>query len=365
MRAVFALAVLAGCHVVERSQIARPGAIASVAIHAKAVAKRPSVVLTEAGTLRFIEALECPSENVFVQQAGTEIKTKPNLATFVVGIVASSVGAISLIRGISDDDPGSSPFTYAGIGLVGVGLPFAIGPWVGNRTELVPGEVGQAVHTPGPVVPCGERAVTAKTATIKVRGVELHGTIDNEGVFSISPYMIVDAFETTTIPAWDIAVTLDGDRTKQVAAMLDGGALASRAKAFLATARFDSKIEPMRMVPGLVPGALRVTMTTTAEGAALRLALPIKNDGPGPSWALRGHVTAPGQPAIDGRVMYIGAVAKGETVDVVLSIPVSPQASEALREATIDLSIELRDAHGTAPATPVRFRGPVLVDPTR
>jgi hypothetical protein len=40
-------------------------------------------------------------------------------------------------------------------------------------------------------------------------------------------------------------------------------------------------------------------------------------------------------------------------------------ATDALRNATTDLSIELRDAHGTAPTTPVRFRGTILVDAPR
>jgi hypothetical protein len=95
------------------------------------------------------------------------------------------------------------------------------------------------------------------------------------------------------------------------------------------------------------------------------MVLPIKNDGPGPAWAVRGHVNAPGQPAIDGRVMYIGAIAKGMAREAVLVIPVSPEAASNLRNASIDLSLELRDAHGTAPATPIRFRGTVIVDPTR
>lgn len=361
VRAVFALAVLSACHVVTRNEIVRPGTSERVVLQERAIAKRPTAILTEAGMLRLVEPLECPTENVISQQAGAEITTTPNLATFVVGIVASSVGAISVIRGISDEDPGGSPFTYAGAGLLAAGLPFAIGPWLGNRVELVPGEARPPVRTAGPAEPCGERPVLAKTATIRVRGVEVHGTVDPEGGFSISPYLIVDAYETTSIPAWDMAITLDGDRTRQLTATLEGGALAARASAFLANARFEAKVEPMRLVPGLVPGVPRVTMTATA----IRIALPIRNDGPGPSWGLRGHVSAPGTPAIDGRVMYIGAVPKGAALEIVLDIPISPQAAARLRDAQLELAIELRDAHGTAPATPIRYRGPVVVDPTR
>lgn len=352
------------CHVVERSQVTRPGKHELVVLRDRPTAKRPTVILTETGTLRFVEPLECPTEVTIHSSTGTEVITRPNLATFVVGIVAGSVGAISLIRGASDSDPAGSPFVYAGIGLLGAGLPFAIGPWLGNRTELVPGEEHPPTRHAGKPEDCGERGITARIATIKVRGVELYGTIDREGTFAVSPYAIVDAFETS-VPSWEVAATLDGDRTKQIAAIIDGGALATRAKAFLVSPGFDAKIEPMRLVPGLVPGALRVTMTTTPESSAIRITLPFKNDGPGPSWALRGHVTAPGHPGIDGRVMYIGAVAKGEAREAVLVVPVSPESAATLRNATVDLSVELRDAHGTAPAAPIRFRGTVTVDSTR
>ncbi len=362
MRVVLAIA-LAGCHLVERNEIVRPGTSERVTLKDRPVARRATIQLTDAGMLRFVEPLECPTENLIQQTAGTETVTRPNLATFVVGIVATSVGAISTIRGLSDADPGGSPFTYAGLGLLAVGAPFAVGPWIGNGTVTVEGAPRPTIRTPGPAEPCGERAVSAKTATIRVRGVELHGAVGKDGVFAVSPYTIVDAYEVSNVPMWDLAATLDGDRTKQLAAMIDGGALATRAKAFLATAKFETRIEPMRLVPGLVAGALRVGMMATGDG--IRIVLPIRNDGPGPAWALRGHVTASGAPAIDGRVIYFGSIAKGETREVEFTIPISPDAATALRNASIDLSVELRDAHGTAPATPIRFRGPLLVDPTR
>lgn len=364
MRVAVLIAGLAGCHVVERNDLVRPGTTERVTLRDRPVTRRPTIQLTDAGMLRFVEPLECPTENVVQQTAGTETVTRPNLATFVVGIIATSVGAISSIRGLSDADPGSSPFTFVGLGLLGAGAPFSIGPWLGNRTEVVEGAPRPAIRMPGPTEPCGERAVVAKTATLRVRGVELHGAIGSDGVFAVSPYTIVDAYEAANVPTWDIAATLDGDRTKQLAAMIDGGALATHAKAFLSTAKFETKVEPMRLVPGLVAGALRVGMAT-GEITAIRIVLPIRNDGPGPAWALRGHVTATGAPSIDGRVIYFGSIAKGETREAEFTIPVSTEAAAALRNAALDLSVELRDAHGTAPATPIRFRGPLLVDPTR
>lgn len=365
MRVALAIAALAGCHLVERNQIVRPGTSEQVVVRDRPIARRPTIRITDAGQLRFVEPLECPTEQVVQQISGTEQITKPNLATFVVGIVATSIGTISTIRGASDDDPGSSPFLFGGLVLAAGGLPFAIGPWIGNRTDIVEGAPRPPLRTPGPSEACGERPVIAKTATLRVRGVEIHGALDGDGLFSISPFAIVDAYETSTVPTWDVAATLDNDRTRQVTAMLDGGALATRARGFLAAAPFDARIEPMRLVPGLVPGALRVNLIAGAGGAAIRIALPLKNDGPGPAWGVRGHLTAPTAPAIDGRVLYIGSLAKGEGREASTIIPISPDAASELRNTTIDLSLELRDAHGTAPTTPVRFRGPIIVDPTR
>jgi len=46
-------------------------------------------------------------------------------------------------------------------------------------------------------------------------------------------------------------------------------------------------------------------------------------------------------------------------------IPVAPPAAAALRGAPVELSVELRDAHGTAPTPPVRFRGALVSEPAR
>ncbi len=360
------LVAIAGCHVMHSEEIRRPGPTERIRHPEGAIARRPALVLTDAGSLRFIEPLECPTEEIVAQVTGTELVTRPNLATFVVGVIASAAGGIMGVRGISDSDPGSSPFLYAGGALLVAGLPFAIGPWIGNRTELRPGAPIDPVRRPGPSEPCGDRPLAARAATLTVRGLEIRGAIDRDGVFAVSPYQIVDAFETVSVPAWEIAASIEADGgARTLTALLDGGALATHAKAFLATAEFDTKIEPMRLVPGIVAGTLRVSLTSTANGPAVRIVLPLQNPGPGPAWAVRGHITAPGTPAIDGRVLYAGSFAKGQTRSPELLIPVSDVAAAALRNAALDLTVELRDAHGTAPTTPLRFRGTILVDAPR
>ncbi len=365
---VVAIAAVAfgGCHVTTRENILRPGQREHVTHTDAPVAGRPTIALTDAGLLRFIEPLTCPTEDVIAQVSGTEIEVKPNLATFVVGVVATSIGAIASIRGLSDDDPAGSPFTYAGLGMLAAGLPFAVGPWLGTRTALVPGEPRPPIRTPGHAEACGERPLAARAATLRVRGIEIRGTIDTDGVFSVSPYMIVDAWDSGGVPTWDVEADIDTDAgVRRVTAQLDGGQLAVHAKAFLAKATFSTATEPFRLVPGIVAGEPHVTAANTPDGPAIRIVMPIKNDGPGPAWAVRGHVSAPGQPSIDGRVLYVGALAKGDARTVELSIPVTMEALAALRGATVDLSVELKDAYGTAPTTPIRFRGSIVLESSR
>ena len=364
--AVVAALALAGCHVVVREPVTRPGTVERIRHPEGAIARRPTVVLSEAGMLQFVEPLECPTEELERALAGTEITTRPNLATFAVASIAGALGAVMLVRGLAGDDPGGDPLVYAGAAGLAVGVPLAIGPWIGTGTELRAAPDAPATRRPGPSEPCGTRPLAARAATLAILGVEVRGTVDRDGTFSVSPFQLIDAFEAAGVAALDVSGTLEGgtgDRT--IAAVIEAGALSGRAAAWLARADFDAAIEPMRVIPNLVPGVVRVSLTSTGGAPAVRVVLPIRNDGPGGAWALRGHVVAPRTRAIDGRVIYVGAVGKGASVTRELLIPVTEAAAGELRNAAIELSIELRDAHGTAPSTPVRYRGPVFVDAPR
>ena len=57
MRAVTAVLALAGCHVTERDDIVRPGARERVRHPEHPTPRRPTLVLTDAGMLRFVEPL--------------------------------------------------------------------------------------------------------------------------------------------------------------------------------------------------------------------------------------------------------------------------------------------------------------------
>lgn len=360
---MLALGVLVtACHVTRQSELVTPLATERIVHQEGAQPRKPALVLTDAGTLRFIEPLECPTEEKVTTSTVTETEIGPNLATFVVGVIATSIGGVLAVRGLAGDDA-ASPLTYTGFASVAAGLPFAIGPWIGNRTERVPHGENTEQLRPGPSQSCGERALPASMATLTINGIEVHGKVAADGTFSVSPYQLVDAFDTKKLPTFDITAMVEtpgGARTVQ--SLIEGGALATRAPAFLAHVDADMKVEPMRLVPGIVAGTLRASLTQTADGPAMRIVLPLKNDGPGEAWAIRGMLTSSTTKAIDGRVLYIGRLAKGGTLSRELLIPLTQNAADAIRNDTIELSIELRDAHGTAPSTPIRFRGAVLVD---
>jgi len=367
MHRMLALALVgsAGCHVIVQSEVTHPATEQVIPHPEGAIAHKPTLILSETGALRFVEPLECPTERVVASASTIELETRPNIATFVVGVIATSVGGIMTIAGVTAKDGAGNPLTYGGVGLVAVGLPFAIGPWVGTHTELREGKTSAPVRAPGPSVPCGTRPLKAHAATLTIRGIEVHGAVSDDGTFAISPYQLIDAYAPAEVNAWDISALVDaegGARTIEV--LIDSGSLAKHAPEFLAHADFDPAIEPLRMVPGIVAGTLRASLTTTATGPALRIVLPLKNDGPGVASALRGQITSSTK-AVDGRMLYIGHLAKGETVTRELLVPLTVAAADLIRGATLDLSIELRDAHGTAPTTPVRFRGNVLNDAPR
>lgn len=352
----------AACHVMVQGETTRPTTTERIVHTEGAIAHRAKLVWTDAGRLRFVEPLECPTEEIVHQRRAIEIETRPDLATFTVGVIAAAVGGILLTSGLFSHDPAASPSTYLGAASAGVGLPFAIGPWLGDHVEISDG--GEAtVRRPGPSRPCGERPVAARSATLDAGGLEVHGAIDAGGVFSVSPYQWIDAYGAASVPPSELTARIDesgGPRT--LSTVLDTAALAGHASGFLSHADFDPAIEPLKLVPGIVAGTLRASLLG-GDAPAVRVVLPLRNDGPGDAWAVRGQITAPAAPAIDGRMIYVGKLPRGASVSRELVIPVAAQAAAALRGEVIDLSVELRDAHGTAPPTPVRFHAILLGDP--
>lgn len=342
---------MAACHVTSSDVITRPGSVNRVSHPEGRVAGRPILRLTDEGTFAFVEPLACPTEEIVTEERARRIETGPNLATFVVGVIATAIGGVLLVRGASDDDK-ANPITYGGAVLLAGGLPFAVGPWLGNGSELQPLEAGAPLRRPGPAEPCGQQPLAnATAATLAVRGIEVYGAVDARGVFAVSPFAFVDRFSAGN-EALQIEARIEmlsGARTTE--ATFAGRDV--RRVADVQRPDFDARLEPLRMVPNLVAKPPRVTL----DGAAVRISLAIDNAGPGPTYQLRGRVAAPGLPALDGRVLYFGYIAKNASLARELVIPLAPKTADRLRGTTIELAIELRDAHDTASHTPVRFRG--------
>lgn len=356
----------AGCHVTVQSETTRALSTERIVHPEGAIAHRATLVLGDAGRLRFVEPLECPTEEVVHRRATIELATRPDLATFTVGVIAAAAGGVMLTTGLFSSRPAASAYTYLGLAGAGTGVPLAVGPWLGNRVELRDGGEPAALRQPGPSQPCGDRPLAARAATLEVGGIEVRGAIDRGGNFAISPYQWVDAYLAASAPPAEITAVVDGDAgPRTVSAVLDPRWLAAHAAGFLAHADFDPAIEPLRLVPGIVAGALRASLVTGDDGPAIRIVLPLRNTGPGDAWAVRGQITAPSIPAIDGRMIYVGKLARGATVARELVIPVAASAAAALRGRTVELSVELRDGHDTAPSTPVRFRGALDGDAPR
>ncbi|CAN5881456.1 hypothetical protein BH11MYX2_BH11MYX2_04260 [soil metagenome] len=361
MRSLAVLSLLAaGCHVALQSELVTPLRTDRTVLQAQAQVGKPKLVLTDAGTLRFVEPLECATQEVVTSQSVLEIQHEPNMATFVIGVIATSVGGIMTIRGATGDN--GTPFLVGGVAGLAIGLPLVIGPWIGNHTERRPQGERPPETRVGPQVACGERGMLAKSATLEMAGVEIYGAVGADGTFGVSPYAIVDAYDPRNTATWDVKATVVTDTGPvTMTTLIEGATLATKAPAFLAHASFDAAVGPMRKVPNITAGLLRASVTTTVSGPALRIVLPLTNAGPGESYGLRAVVQSSVK-AIDGRIMYVGKLDKNQTLNGELLVPLSRAAADGVRDTTIDMSVELRDAHGTAPATAVRFHGAVLND---
>lgn len=360
MRRALIAVVLAGCHVLNQVDETRPTAAKTVHHLDAPTGKRRGVLVGERGTLRFVQLLTCPTETVAGTQTTTVISHDPNLATFVVGVILTSVGAVALAKGAFDKNAALWIPGAAGLGVGGV---LAVGPWVGDTKELRAGADGPVVTTSTGSEACGVETLAGKRATISVHGLQLAGELDAQGNFSVSPFSIIDAYQVQQLFDWDTVVKIDdGEAFTQV---IPGNDIAVHAFEFLRGLDVDTEIKPMKLVPGLVAGTLRVSLTSDARGPLIRIVLPLTNDGPGDATAVRGQIAVPQNAWLDGRMIYIGGIPKGSTATRELLVPIPEAVAAALRDDPIDLSIELRDGHGTAPTTPVRFRGVVMVDAPR
>ncbi|HTJ44296.1 MAG TPA: hypothetical protein VL463_19465 [Kofleriaceae bacterium] len=343
----------------------RPGDPVITVHEDRARALPPALTVTADGRFRLVEPRLCPTTEVVEMQGSTLVRTKPNYATFVVGAILTSLGAIGTGVAISEGHPEDHPIGYVSPIALGAGLVFAIGPFVGNSEDRAY-DAAQKVERNGKDAPCGDHPLAASKAILTWRGLRAVATVDGEGFLSTSPFELVDAFSAGRGPAFDVGVDVtmqNGDR-HAVQSVIAGADLIKGRDAFLARLGVDGRWEQLRKVPRVEPGAIRASRTTVSGQPVLRVVLPLDNNGPGDAWQVRGEI-ATADPEVDGRTIYVGHLAPhGHTIATV-DIPLSDESDRAIADSTLELAITLIDADATTSAEPVRFKGQVLQDVPR
>ncbi len=359
-----AATLLAACHNATRIEDTRPGAVSFVVDQTTAHRGLPRIAITEQGRWRFEIPLLCDGQEFVEQSNSAKVRYRPNVATFVVGVIVGTLGVIATASSWTSDGRSTNPLSYAGPLGIATGGVLMIGPWIGNGEVEIPGATTTRPRFKRQGE-CGSRPIAARTALLEFRGVRVFGAVNDNGEFSVSPYQFVDAFDAGKIPAFDITATLTtATGIQQLTTVLDASVLASRKPAFLGSAEFDARIEAFRIVPNFDRPKLRTSLTSVGGVPALRVVVAVTNTGPGEAWALRAHIVA-NVPDVDGRVIYLGHVAKGATVQRELLIALDEAGAQRLRGGELSLSLDFADAYGTAPSVPVRFVGAVLNDAPR
>lgn len=352
-----AVVAAAGCHVTVRTEVTHTVASRSEPRPESARALPATAVLAD-GAIRFVEPLVCGSEDVVEVEPEVQRATRPNLATFVVGVIATVGGAVAGVSGLTGDDPSGSPLTYAGGAGVAVGLPLVIGPWLGVHTESVLAP-NRTERRAGPEVACGSRPITGGFALVTIGQRQAYAAVGDDGALAVSPFTWVDAFDPTGGPAFAIHAELrDRDTTtRTIDKVFEAGALAAGRESFLVATKLDVSVKPMRAVSRVSGGAIRVGHVLIGSQATLHVVVPIVNAGPGEAWQVRAVISA-ASPELDGRIVYVGHLPVGTTTGE-LWLPISPEADDAIRRSTLDLTFTLIDAHQTLEGGALAFHGTI------
>lgn len=345
-----------GCHTYARYDDTVAGDTRERKREGAARVLEPTIEVTRGGMLRFAEPMVCTYDVVVEQSNYRVTRTQPNMATFIVGLITMSAGAVALISGLSDSEPGSAPATYLGVGGLAVGLPFAVGPFLGNGRERVHTGDGETVQGTKDLA-CGSRPVAATTALVRSGKRQLFGGV-KDGVFAVSPFTFVDAFALHKLSGLELSAELFDDagdrRTMNVT--LDAAALARGRDGFFAGLGIDGTVEPLQKVPRVIATDLVVTRVLADGQPAIEVSVRVENRGPGTAHGVRGSLSS-SNPQLDGRMLYVGRLAAGATANPRALVLMRADAA-ALGDARI--AVTLYDAHATTSDVPLEFRGAVL-----
>ncbi|HUH01616.1 MAG TPA: hypothetical protein VML75_06450 [Kofleriaceae bacterium] len=360
MRSAGLLLALAavGCHVTSRVETTTFGESREVARDEPPRALEPTVTMAASGRLVFVEPLVCAHDVVAEQRGETLVRTRPNMATVIIGLIGVSLGAVTGVIGLSDDDPAGAPATYLGaLGLV-AGAPLVIGPFFGNGAERVPTSSREIVrdHVDRR---CGMRPVRAKAALLRHGALQIFGDVSEAGEFEVSAFTFVDAFALHKSSGLELQAELYGDdggsERRTVSMILDPQSLARGREGFFASVGVDGTIERLSKVPRVAATDLQITRVAQPR-PHLEITVAIRNQGPGEAFGVRGELSA-GLPALTGRYVYFGRVAPGATATATLRVHTQGDAAEL---DGANLSVVISDAHATTSSVPFRRSGPIL-----
>ena len=191
----------------------RPGAIERIQHPERAIARPPTIVLTDAGVLRFVEPLDCPTDEMIERRTGIEIETQPNLATFVVGVVATSRRRDPRRARRAQRRRPTIPSLYAGVARPRRRPAARDRPVDRHRTERCSaGPEAPPVRQPRP-----ERAVRRARARREVRdarGSRRRGPRRDRSrrrVLGVAVPARRRVRHHSRIPAWDVSAVVDAD----------------------------------------------------------------------------------------------------------------------------------------------------------
>jgi hypothetical protein len=355
---------LPACHVTVRLDDLRPGKTEHVTHRDRAHTLAPALEVTGDGRLRFVVPLACPTTDIVEMQHSTVVERRPNLATFVVGVILTSLGGVGTGLAIGEGHPARHPLSYVSPVALAAGLVFAIGPFVGNRRDRVYGGVDRVVRGEGEAR-CGEQPLSARSAVVLWHGIRMVGTIDGDGYYSRSPYEIVNTFAAGRGPDLDVGTDVElAAGHAAIQAVVPARALIAGKAAYLRGLGIDAGYQPLRKVPRVEPVRIAVSRTTRDGRPILRVSLELTNTGPGAAWQVRGVIGCD-QPEVDGRMIYVGKVPPGGTVGPELEVPLSAGADRALAGSKLHLTVTLADADQTVSDSPIVFDGEILNDVPR
>jgi hypothetical protein len=357
-RAALILACLTGaCHVTSQVETTSFGDSREVVRDEPPRALEPAVTVAPSGRLAFVEPLVCAHDVVVEQRTETLIRTRPNMATVVVGLIGASLGAITTVIGLSDDDPGGAPATYLGLLGLAAGTPLVIGPYLGNGSERVPGDSGDVVRDRKDLR-CGMRPVRAKAALVRRGELQIFGAVSDAGEFEVSPFTFVDAFALHKVTGVELEVDLFDDELgggrRSMKAVLDPKSLSQGRAGFFASLGINGTIERLSKVPQLGTTALQLTRVSLPR-PHLEVAVTIRNQGPGTAYGVRGELFSR-LPSLRNRYVYFGQVAAGATATA--TVDVWTQADPRQLDGA-NLEVVLHDAHATTSSTPFKRVGPL------